>query len=120
MHSSLLDHLLHAAAHAMAILEFLLRCFRRRSPASDQKRPLCTEEDSTQDASTDDSQLITVHPVVEAPLRPSAHHDSFCEDLDAEVHSFGFVEAATLDQVLASFSTQQICSPCKSLHHWTV
>ena len=111
MHTSLLGVLIHAAAFAMALLEFLLRCFRRRSPASDQKRPLCTEEDSAQD---DDSQLITeqpVHPVVEASPRLSVQHDSPSEHCDVEAYSsFGFTEGATLAQVLASSSTQQICS----------
>ena len=114
MHSSLLDLSIHAAAFAMALLEFLLRCFRRKSPASDQKRPLCTEEDSTQDDSTDDAQLITeqpVHAIIQTRPRLSAHHDSSSEHLDVEGYSsFGFNEGATLAQVLPSLSTQQICS----------
>ena len=114
MHRDLLDHLLHAAAFAMALLEFLLRCFRRRSPASDQKRPLCTEEDSAPDDSAADTQLITeqpVHPVVQAPPRLSAQYDSPSEHFDMEAYSsFGFTEGATLAQVPASLYTQQICS----------
>ena len=110
MHSRLLDLLIHAAAFAMALLEFLLRCFRRRSPASDQKRPLCSEEDSAQDDSTADSQLITeqpVHPVVEAAPRLSAHHDNPSEHFDVEAYSsFGFTEGATLAQVVTPSNTQ--------------
>ena len=106
MHRDLLDHLVHGAAFAMALLEFLLRCFRRRSPASDQKRPLCTEEDSAQDDSRADTQLITeqpVHPAVKAPPRLSAQHDSPSERLNMQAYSsFGFTEGATLAQVLAS------------------
>lgn len=59
MHDTWLDLLIQGLAFAMAILEFLLRCFRRRSPASEQRRRLCTDEDSVQDGTTNESQLIT-------------------------------------------------------------
>lgn len=107
MHSSLLDQLLtYTVAVAMAILEFLLRCFRRRSPEPDHKRPLCTQEDSAQDASTDDTQLITTQqPVrlsdtVQASPRFSGQHESPSGYFDTEGDSnFGFTEVATAAQV---------------------
>lgn len=50
---------IHLLAFAMAVLEFLLNCFRRRKPSSEQSRPLCTEEDSTQSENPSDLQPIT-------------------------------------------------------------
>lgn len=115
MHSSLLELLFHGVAFVMAILEFLLRCFRRRAPTSEQKRPLCTEEDSAQDDSTDSPQLITPghkeagqqsvphdEDAVQAFPRLSAQRGSSREDLGVEADSsFGFTEGpgATVAQV---------------------
>ncbi len=69
------DLLIHVLAFVMAILEFLLRCFRRRSPRSEQTRPLCTEEDSVQPEVTGDPQPVTqTHTEDECPkpVTPSA------------------------------------------------
>lgn len=89
----------------MALLEFLLRCFRRRSPDSDHKRPLCTQEDSAQDASTDNTQVITAQPVrsfaaVQASPRLSGQHDSPSGYVSMEDDSkFGFTKGAIAAQV---------------------
>lgn len=90
----------------MALLEFLLRCFRRRSPEPDHKRPLCTQEDSAQDASTDNTQVITAQqPVpsfaaVQVSPRLSGQHDSPSGYFDTEDDSnFGFTEGTTAAQV---------------------
>ena len=59
MQNSWFDELIQVLALVMAILEFLLKCFRRRSPVPEQSRPLCTEEDSAQGDSSPQAQLIT-------------------------------------------------------------
>ncbi len=98
------DFLIHVLALMMAILEFLLRCFRRRSPRSEQTRPLCTEEDSVQPEVTDDLQPVTqTHTKDECPkpVTPSANsirtfdpplaqHDTPPQQLSLD-HNSGFV-----------------------------
>ncbi len=98
------DLLIHVLAFVMAILEFLLRCFRRRSPRSEQSRPLCTEEDSVQPEVTGDLQPVTqTHTEDEAPTpvtpsaksistfdTPLAQHDSPPQQLNMD-HDSGFV-----------------------------
>ena len=98
------DLLIHVLAFVMAILEFLLRCFRRRSPRSEQTQPLCTEEDSVQPEVTGDLQPVTqTHSEDECPKPvtpsaksvstfepPLAQHDSPPQQLSLE-HDSGFV-----------------------------
>ena len=98
------DLLIHVLAFVMAILEFLLRCFRRRSPRSEQSRPLCTEEDSIQSEVDGDLQPVTqTHTEDEAPTPvtpsaksistfdpPLAQHDSLPQQLSMD-HDSGFV-----------------------------
>ena len=98
------DLFIHVLAFVMAILEFLLRCFRRGSPRSEQTRPLCTEEDSVQPEVTGDVQPVTqIHTEDECPkpvtpsaksIRtfgpPLAQHDSPPQQLSMD-HDSGFV-----------------------------
>lgn len=98
------DLLISVLAFAMAILEFLLKCFRRRSPRSEQTRPLCTEEDSVQPEVTGDLQPVTpIHTEDECPKpvtpsaklistfeAPLAQHDSPPQQLRIK-HDSGFV-----------------------------
>lgn len=114
MQSSLTDLLTHGVASVMAILEYLLRCFRRRSPASDQNRPLCTEDDSAQDESTDglphehasQQSVLPVGGAVQAFPCLSAQHDSTSEHLGmADDSSCGRTDSATLAQVCTVHQT---------------
>ena len=111
MQSSLTDLLTHGVASVMAILEYLLRCFRRRSPASDQKRPLCTDNDSAQDESTDGLPSEHTGDFCQQPVLPlagaiqafpclSAQHDSTSDHLGMEDDSSSDrTDSITLAQV---------------------
>ena len=72
MQYTLLDLLIHGMAFGMAILDFLLRCFRRKTPISEQRRPLCTEEDCTGGDSTTKQQLITPVQTEELDEQPAS------------------------------------------------
>ncbi len=105
--SQAIDFLIHFLAFVMAILEFLLNCFRRRRPSSEQSRPLCTEEDSAQPEITSDlpsvvhTQTEDTHQTPATPTKdpvrtfagPSAQHDSPPQQLKlGQDSSFGFAE----------------------------
>lgn len=97
--------LIHVLAFAMAVLEFLLRCFRWRTDRSEQSRPLCTQEESSQPEINSDLQPVSTaytqalpHQPVTPPAKsiavfapPPAQHDSLPQQLSlGPDSSFGF------------------------------
>lgn len=110
MQCTLLDLSIHGVAFGMAILEFLLRCFKRRSPVSEQRRPLCTEEDSTGGDHTTEEQLNTPVQTEELDQQPASsaadavtsydivldEQDSPSQQPSAETDSsFGFLKSVS-------------------------
>ena len=66
--------LIHALACIMAFIDYLLNCFRRRKPISEQSRPLCTQEEAQITAPLDPQPVspAKLGPDAERPVTPSA------------------------------------------------
>ena len=114
----------HLLAFAMALLELLLRCFRRRKPpASEQHRPLYASDDLAAserytDAIRDSSQTPRIstrpaaYPVAEALEFENTLRSS------AEAYQPQFVGLATADSDAGPLTPQVACLPGRFIPHF--